>query len=142
MKRLFLVIFTSLVAAQWVNAQTIEHPKTTSIQTLHDNYVEKYKFYKTTGRVFLGAGIGMIVGGGIVYAKYAKQGYNGVAPVTAENFLFFIGPGTALTSIPFFFLARRNKRKAALLIKGESVEFGNKIPYTSNYLALTLTIKI
>lgn len=91
--------------------------------------------------MLLGSGIGLIVGGGIAFAAYAKQGYNGSAPKTAETLFFIIGPGVALASIPFFVLAKQNKRKAELAIKGESVSFGNEIFYKSSYLALALKIQ-
>lgn len=142
MKKSFLIFLVSLLVTQLVSTQTIELPKTKSAQELHDNYIEKYKTYKTTGRVLLGSGIGMIVGGGIVFAAYAKQGFNGPAPVSAENLFIIIGPSAALASIPFFILAKRNKTKAELVIKGETVTFGNKIPYKSNYIALAVTIQL
>jgi hypothetical protein len=141
MKKLSFIFFVSLLATQLVNAQTIKPHQTESAQELHVNYIEKYKRYKTTGRVLLGSGIGLILGGGIVFAVYAKQGYNGAAPTTAETLFFIIGPGAALASIPFFVLAKQNKRKAALAIKGESVTLGNTTFYKSNYIALALKIQ-
>jgi hypothetical protein len=141
MKKLFLTFCVSLLATQLVNAQTIKLTKTESTKSLYDNYLEKYKAYRTTGRVLLGSGIGLIVGGGIAVAAWAKQGYNGVAPTTAETLFFIVGPGVALVSIPFFVLAKQNKRKAELAIKGESVTFGNEIFYKSNYMALALKIQ-
>jgi ABC-type transport system involved in cytochrome c biogenesis permease subunit len=141
MKKLFLLFCASLLTTQLVNAQTIKLPETESTKSLHDNYLEKYKRYRAIGRALLGSGIVMIVGGGIPVAAWAKQGYNGAAPITAETLFFIIGPGAALASIPFFVLAKQNKRKAELAIKGESVTFGNKIFYQSNYLALALKIQ-
>jgi len=142
MKKLFLTFCVALLTTQLVNAQTIKLPKTESIKALHDNYLEKYKRYRTNGRVLLGSGIGLILGGGIAFAAYANQGYNGAAPKTAETLFFIIGPGVALASIPFFVLAKQTKRKAELAIKGESVTFGNEIFYKSNYLALALKIQL
>ncbi len=141
MKKLFLICCVFLLTTHLVNAQTIKLPKTESTKSLYDNYLEKYKGYRTTGRVLLGSGIGLIIGGGIAFAAYAKQGYNGGAPKTAETLFFIIGPGAALASIPFFVLAKQNKRKAELAIKGESVTFGNETCYKANYLALALKIQ-
>jgi hypothetical protein len=140
MKKLSLIICVSLLATQLINAQTIKFPNAESTKDLRDNYLEKYKRHRTTGRVLLGSGIGLILGGGIAVAAWAKQGYNGVAPTTAEALFIIIGPSVALVSIPFFVLAKQNKRKAELAIKGESVRFGNEIFYKSNYIALVLKI--
>ena len=141
MKKTFLAAWVFFLLTQLVNGQTTDLDKTKSTQSLHDSYIEKYKTNKTVGWVFLGSGIGMIIGGGVVFAAYAVQGYNGPAPVTEEALFLIIGPSAALASIPFFILAKRNKTKAKLSIKEESVTFGNKVPYKYNYAALTLTIQ-
>ncbi len=136
----FVIFLTTQVVI--VNAQTIDLSETKSTKELQYDYIRKYKTYKTAGWVLLGSGIGMIVGGGVVFANYAQQGFNGVAPVTAENLFFIVGPSAALASIPFFILAKSNKRKANLVIKEEAVSFGNKINYKSKYPAFALTIQL
>lgn len=141
MKKLSLIICISLLI-QSVNGQIIDTARTKTMQSLHDSYIKKYKTNITGGRVLLGAGLGMIAIGGIVFASYAGQGYNGPAPVTEEVFLLFVGPGTALASIPFFISAKRNKTKAALSLKGAAVTIGNKASYNCNYTALALTIQL
>jgi len=77
MKKLFLTVCVSFLIPQLVDGQTIDLSKTKSTQELHGSYIKKYKTNKTIGRIFLGSGIGMIIGGGTVFAAYAAQGYNG-----------------------------------------------------------------
>jgi hypothetical protein len=81
------------------------------MQELHNDYIQKYKTNKTVGWVLLGSGVGMIIGGGAVYATYAAQGYNGPAPVTAEVLFLIVGPSFALASIPFFIWGKNNRQK-------------------------------
>ncbi len=139
-KLLFLSCFSFLIF-QSVNAQKNDPANTASTQALHDNYIQKSKTYKTAGWVILGTGIGMLISGGIIYANYADQGFNGPRPKTGET-LIIAGAGAALASIPFFILAKSNKTKATLALKGETVTFGNKLLQKSNYTALALTIKL
>jgi len=141
MKKLFVVAFVSFFITQVANGQTINLPATKSSQPTYDSYINRYRTNRTIGRVLLGSGIGMIIGGGIAFASYAHKGYNGPAPVTGEALLFIVGPAAALVSIPFFISAKRNKTKAALVMKSESVTLDNKITYQSNYAALALTIQ-
>ena len=142
LKKLFVTVCVSFLIGQLVKGQAIDLSKTKSTLDLRDSYIKKYKTNKTTGWVLLGSGIGMIVGGGIIVASYAGQGFNGAAPVTEEALLLIVGPSAALASIPFFIAAKRNKTKATLLIKGESVTIGNKAHYKSNYAAVALTIPL
>ena len=142
MKKLLLTVCSCLLILHFVNGQLIERTKVASTQQPTNKYIEKYKTYKTIGWVFLGSGIGLIAGSGIVVATWAKQGYNGTSPVTAEALLLIVGPAAALSSIPFFILAKNNKKKARLSLKEEAVMLGNKLQFRSNYTALALTIPL
>ena len=141
MKKLLYIFCFTLLITQMANGQQTEPTRSKSTQELHNDYIQKYKTNKTVGWVLLGSGVGMIIGGGAVYATYAAQGYNGPAPVTAEFLFLIVGPGFALASIPFFIWGKKNKTKAELVLKGESVTFGNKELYKSNYTALALRIR-
>ena len=141
MKKLLLLSWFVFLTVQLVNAQKNAPANTTSTQALHDNYIQKSKTYKTAGWVLLGAGTGMLISGGIIFANYADQGFNGATPKTGET-LIIAGASAALVSIPFFILAKSNKTKAALALKEETVTFGNKLLYKSNYTALVLTIQL
>lgn len=144
MKKFLLMSFVTLILTQTVivNAQTIEASKIKPTTEKYGNYMMKYKNYKTAGWFLLGSGIAMIVGGGLVWADYAGQGLNGARPATAETLFFIIGPSSALASIPFFILAKSNKRKAQLALKEQSVSLGNKFIYKANYIAFALTIQL
>lgn len=141
MKKLLYICCSSLLIVQLADGQQTDLIKRKSTQESHDDYMQKYKTNKTIGWVLLGSGLGMIIGGGAVYAGYAAQGYNGPAPVTAEVLFLIVGPSFALASIPFFIWGKNNKTKAELVLKGESVTLGNKELYKSNYTALALRIR-
>ncbi len=141
MKKLLFLSGFSFLAIQLVNAQKNNPANIASTQALHDSYFQKSKEYKTAGWVLLGAGTGMLISGGIIFANYAHQGFNGPRPKTDET-LIIAGASAALVSIPFFILAKKNKTKATLALKGETVGFGNKVLYKSNYTALALTIQL
>ena len=142
MKKAFLIFCVYLLITTLGHAQTIGLAKTKSTQELHDDYIKRYKTYKTAGWVLLGSGIGIIVIGGVGIAGWAKQGYNGVNPRSSEDLFFLIGPSVTLASIPLFILAKRNKTKAQLLIKQEPFSLGNEKSFKSNYSALALTIPL
>lgn len=137
-----ILFMLGLLFAQSVTGQIIEPKVTIPQQELHDRYLMKYKTSKTAGWVLLGSGIGMILGGGIAFASYASDGFNGVAPVTAETLFIIVGPATALVSIPFFISAKRNKAKANLAIKGEVFNPSLGKPTQSKYTAVALTIPL
>ena len=141
MKRLLHIFCFSLLITKLANGQQTDLTKSKSTQELHHDYTQKYKTNKTIGWVLLGSGVGMIIGGGAVFAKYAGEGYNGAPPETAELLFFIVGPSFAHASIPFFIWGKKNKTKAELVLKGESVTFGNKELYKSNYTALALRIQ-
>ena len=141
MKKLLFLSGFSFITVQLVNAQKNEPANATASQALQDNYIQKSKPYKTAGWVLLGAGTGMLIIGGIIFANYADQGFNGPRPKTDET-LIIAGASASLVSIPFFILAKKNKTKATLVLKGETISFGNKLLYKSNYTALALTIQL
>ncbi len=140
MRKILVIVF--LLLTQIVTAQINDPAISISKQELHDAYLMKYKKNKTSGWVLLGSGIGMILGGGITYASYAAQGFNGKAPVAAETLFIFIGPAVSLVSIPFFISAKRNKTKANLAFNMETLAPENQKFHQSNTMALALKIQL
>ena len=141
MKNIFAICCLYLSAIQLVHAQQTAPFANISSRALYDNYIQKRKTFNTAGWVLLGAGAGMMIGGGTMYASYANQGYNGPSPASADA-LIIAGGVAALASIPLFISANKNKTKANLALKGESITFGNKIFATSDYYALALRINL
>ena len=141
MKNIFAICCLYLSAMQLVHAQKTEPSTNISSRTLYDNYIQKRKTFNTAGWVLLGAGAGMLIGGGSMYGSYANQGFNGPSPTSADA-LIIAGGTAALASIPLFILANKNKTKANLALKGESIAFGNKSLATFNYYALALRINL
>ena len=70
-------------------------------------YMQKSKNQKITAWVLLGTGIGMTLGGMAINYSSTDGGED------QGLWLSYLGGATALTSIPFFISAGKNKRKAA-----------------------------
>jgi hypothetical protein len=137
MKNFLLICFFSLLT-QLVNGQINDSAKTKSALLLQQ-YNNAYKVNRTRGRVFLGVGLGVTVIGGIIFANYANQGFNGPSPTDAP---LILGPIITLASIPFFISARHNKNKAALLLKSESTTIGYGGHAQLHYTAMALQISL
>ena len=71
-------------------------------------YLDKSKNQKTAGWVLLGAGTAMMIGGGIAFSNSSIFDESWGAGATVMT----IGVPVALTSIPFFISAAKNKGRA------------------------------
>ena len=70
-------------------------------------YLDKSKAQRTTGWIFAGAGVAMIVGGTIAVQESLSN---------TEGLIAFAGVPVALASIPFFISASRNKERAEAMV--------------------------
>lgn len=103
---------------------------------------EQYRYYMSQRKTYNIAGAIMLTGGLIMSAVslggWAGDDFNG--PWKNET-MFFAGGGLALASIPMFIIAGKNKRKAKLALKGETVGWG-KWRRGGNYLAVGFSIQL
>ena len=97
--------------------------ETTSPVISKDHYLQKSRNQKTTAWILLGAGIGMAIGGIVInldqpiYGGSSKDNDKGL-------WLSYLGGATALTSIPFFISAHKNKKRAAAVtINNQHIPF-------------------
>lgn len=79
-------------------------------------YQGRQTTYKTAG--FLMLGTGLLSAGYAFYEWGIKNGYNGTWELES---LFLAGAGLAVASVPMFILSGHNKRKAALVLKSETL---------------------
>ena len=78
------------------------------------------------------AGIGINLSGGILDNDSTNN--------DKGLWLSYLGAATTIASVPFFIAAGKNKRKAWLSLKGESITFSNLSYKKSKHLSLALTI--
>jgi hypothetical protein len=121
-------------------AQLSEPPPNSPPQEFYDYYKLKQKKNKTTALILLGAGTIVAVGNYISYSNSTTKGFAGNVPSTSQIVIFGIGGASALASIPFFISAGKNKMKANMSLKGESITFGNFTTKNSRSVLIALTI--
>jgi hypothetical protein len=139
MKRILATIFILLFAFQMSFGQktyTVIDQK--PIQS-YDIYMNKQKTNNKVAWACLGSGIAMTitgiginVGGGIIDGDPTNN--------TKGLWLSYLGGATTLTSIPFFISAGKNKRKARMSLKNESVTISKTTISNLNYTSVSLVI--
>jgi len=86
-------------------------------------YLDKSKKQKTLGWVFAGVGTSMIVLGTITFS----QNFNPVGGGNEGGFLVVLGTPIALSSIPFFISASRNKGRSEATVGFKWQNWDNKL---------------
>lgn len=131
------LIFILVFSIQIIHGQKIDSSTDKNPQELFDYYTYKQKKQKKEAWITLGIGATLTIGGGLLVANdlYGSGG-------TIGGVMFLIGVPTSLISIPLFISAGKNKKRANLALKGESISFKYIPIEKSNYLALSLTIPI
>lgn len=158
MKKLLFICLVTL----WVSTQTKAQMRdTTLIITTHkvdaNSLIQKSKKQKTAAWIMLGGGAGMALAGLVIMAKDAGQETAGllitvftlgtVIPEepkksTAGPVLAIAGTGAMLGSIPLFSASAKNKRKANLILKHETVFFNPQLNIKEHFLSLGLRINL
>ena len=117
------------------------------------DYLKKSKGHKTAAWILLGSGIGMTIGGlainwGQTWDLHLSWNSQSTS-VNSNNgnkgmWLFYLGVGTTLTSIPFFISAHKNKKKGmGLSFKNETTRQIRKGSFVyQNDPSLTLKINL
>ena len=145
MRLAFILSLVLMFTFQSTLCQVIDEPETNkSQQESYNFYMSKKKSNETTGWILLGSGAAMFIGG-LVLADSAEidDGIGGITKkAVGAAFLVYGGGGLAIASVPFFIIARNNKNKANLALKGETISFNNVPTYKSNYLVFSLTIPL
>lgn len=100
-----------------------------------NSFFQKSKKQRTIAWILLGGGVAIAT----VSHNLAQK-----ATIFSDEFaiygvMFVVGGVATVTSIPFFIASGKNKRKANLVLKGET---GHIILYKLNYSALALTVKL
>jgi len=103
------------------------------------NYMSRQKVNNTGGWVLLAPGAAMMTLAGIIIVN--NTGYLFPSGHATNKEFLYLGGAMALTSIPFFLSARRNKVKAYLSLKRGMIAFAERCPDNFNYLAISLKIK-
>lgn len=111
------------------------------------DYLQKSKNQKTTGRVLLVGGTAMIVAGVVVGATAEEP--TGVLQIFSKGqaigfYLFTVGAVVDLTSIPFFISSSRNARKAAAItLSNQPIDILNSQSFVVKSIpSVTLKIKL
>jgi len=136
MRHLLILTFVFLIATPLVHGQKIEETINKPPQGQYEMYFQKHKKNKTAGWITFGAGLTMSVIGLATQTS---------GPLLSDNpdkgvGLIYAGGAVALLSTPFFIASGKNKRKANLALKNESLSFLNIKYKQSNYLALSVSI--
>lgn len=129
MKKLSFICIVCLCAALQTNAQlrdTIVAKNSFS----KDHYLQKSKQQKTIGWILLGGGVVL----GTITAAHPDEW-------TLSSLLGpFVGLGIVIYSVHFFNKAAKNKRKANLMLKDETVFFNPQLNIKELLVVATLKI--
>ena len=145
--RLPLIIFLVFIFTfQHTQAQVMETSTDVSPQKNYNFYSLKQKRQKTVAWICFGSGLAMTITGLVINSadEVVTATTLGLMEVEKEHggdWLIYLGGATTLTSIPFFISAGKNKRKAALSLKGEPLSFRNLSNKMSQHMSIALTIE-
>ena len=145
--KLPLIIFLIFIFTfQHTQAQVMETSTDVSPQPHYDFYSLKQKRQKTAAWICFGSGLAMTITGLVINSadEVVTATTLGLMEVEKEHggdWLIYLGGATTFTSIPFFISAGKNKRKAALSLKGEPLSFRNLSNKMSQHMSIALTIE-
>lgn len=143
---LFLVFIFTFQQAQ---AQIMETSNETLQQKSH-NFSLKQKRQKTAAWICLGGGAALTIAGFALSRNNVEGGlihlFTGESSSESRRFvsgsvLVILGGSATLASIPLFISASKNKRKAALSLKGNSISLGNLSYKKSEHISIALTLE-
>jgi hypothetical protein len=137
MKKIITLFIVALFSMQLVSAQKTDTSIYHSPQDLHNFYWQKHKTNHIIGWCCLGGGTAMLISGIAIKVR------NGLLSNNSQGqWLTYLGFGSTLASIPFFISSGKNKRKARLALKAQSISFGNNTLNQLKYKAVVLTISL
>lgn len=137
MKHLALLFVIAVIFSIAAPAQMLDRDTSTAVKS-YSYYIKKRNTNNTIGWVCLGTGVTMMGVGllaGIGGAFNHTSGTKGDAIAVA-------GEIVTLASIPFFIIAHHNKKMAALSLKENTVSMGNETLFKSNYVALSIQVRL
>ena len=144
--RFYLNFFTLLfLFSQPSFCQKIDAPENTkSQQELYDLYTLKKKNNQTAAWILLGTGTAILVGGllKVDSAEDADSLGEGLGDSLGGGILAIAGGGIAVSSIPFFIIANKNKNRAELALKGGTITYDNISVPRTKYIGLSVKIPI
>ena len=132
----FYFILFLLIAFQQTQSQIIEPTNNNSQSELYDIYTLQQKRNNTAAWIFLGSGLAVTVIG------FEIGNHGDLDDIGTAAVLVVAGGAATLASVPLFIVAAKNKRKASLSLKGESITFGNLSYKKSKQISLALTIDL
>jgi len=135
---LFFLIF--ILTFQNAFGQVIETSNDFSSKENYNFYSLKQKKNKTAAFVLLGAGTIIVIGNYISYSNSTSDGFAGNVPSTSQIVVFGIGGASVLASIPFFISAGKNKMRASMYLKRESMAVSEFSDIKPKQMSLSLVI--
>jgi hypothetical protein len=133
-----LIAFSFLI--QSGRAQKIDTSSAVSAQDTYRNYMGKSKNDKTIALLLLVPGSTMMTVGGVINVRHGNV-FTGAANSSRGTTIGLLGSVMAVTSIPFFIAAGRNRKAAFLTLKSEKITMGHPDHSKFSYPALALRIK-
>ena len=158
MKKLLFICIVCLCAATQTNAQLRDTSVKMSVNKVDANaLLQKAKNQKTAAWIMLGGGAGLAIAGLAIMTHDAS--YDASAAITtvftlglvtpeehkhsaAGPILAIAGTGAMLGSIPLFSGAAKNKRKANLMLKDETVFFNPQLNIKEHLIAVGVKINL
>lgn len=110
-------------------------------------FFAKAQKQKTAAWIFLGAGAGLVIIGGIVGASAQDDDPNSIAgsfstQAIVGGGLVVGGTASILASVPFFIASGKNKRRAELSLKSESTFMLQPFRRETKFLSIGMNITL
>ncbi len=118
------------------------HPKASS-----DLLFKKSGNQNTIAWILLGAGAGLgiaglAVGEGGVKRVWSDPVDRTLSTVSTGGALALVGGASMLASIPFFIASGKNRRKASVMLKDESVSFSRQLHFGKSFISLGISVNL
>lgn len=150
MKLSLIIFLVFLLGFQPTQSQVLNTSTDKLPQKSYDYFSLKQKRQKTAAWICLGGGVAITIVGTALAINNLDEAltsaFSGENSTKSRGFesggvLMILGGSATLASIPLFISAGKNRKKAALSIKGEPSAFRNRSYRGSQHLSIALTVK-
>ncbi|MEP7232531.1 MAG: hypothetical protein ABI691_19880 [Ginsengibacter sp.] len=146
MKKLSLIFLISLCSGL-VKAQIADTIKPVSHKLSADFLFKKSRNQNIIAWILLGAGAGLgiaglAVGEGAVKRVWSDPVDTTLSTVSTGGALALVGGASMLASIPFFIASGKNRRKASVMLKDESVSFSRQLHFSKSFISLGISVNL
>ncbi len=148
MKKIKIILsLCFIITVSESRAQLIDSTSPVTPRLNSDLLFQKARNQNTIAWILLGAGAGLgiaglAVGEGAVKRVWSDPVDRTLSTVSTGGALALVGGASMLASIPFFIAAGKNRRKANVMLKDESVSFSRQLHFGKNFFSFGINVNL